>query len=156
DRRMRRIVVESNVKKVQHPSGGIVGEIFVKDGSAVEAGQLVMRLDETLTRATLGIVRSQLDELLARQARVDGERDGEAAVAFPRALLSRAHDATVALSIASEKRLFESRHQAREGQRAQLCERIAQIKEELSGILGQRNAKDSELRLIHEELTGVE
>ena len=57
------VVVESNVKKVQHPTGGIVGEILVKDGDVVEAGQVVMRLDETVTRATLGVVRSQLDEL---------------------------------------------------------------------------------------------
>jgi HlyD family secretion protein len=150
------IVVESNVKKVQHPSGGIVGEILVKEGHAVEAGQLVVRLDETLTRATLGIVRSQLDELLARQARLDAERDGHDALTFPDSLLDRVHDQTVATATASEKRLFQSRRQAREGQRAQLRERIAQIKEETSGILGQRNAKDSELRLIGEELAGVE
>lgn len=150
------IVVESNVKKVQHPTGGIVGEILVKEGSAVAAGQLVMRLDETVTRATLGIVRSQLDELTARQARLDAERDGHhEAAAFPDGLLSRAHDPSVALAIASEKRLLESRRQARDGQRAQLRERIAQINEELSGISGQRTAKDSELSLIGEELAGV-
>src|SRR5438309_8327534 len=64
------IVVESNVKKVQHPTGGIVGEILVKEGSAVEVGQIVMRLDDTVTRATLGMVQSQLDELMAREARL--------------------------------------------------------------------------------------
>jgi HlyD family secretion protein len=150
------IVVESNVKKVQHPSGGIVGEILVKEGHAVEAGQLVMRLDETLTRATLGIVRSQLDELLVRQARLDAERDGQDVLTFPDSLLDRVYDPTVATAKANEKRLFQSRRQAREGQRAQLRERIGQTKEETSGILGQRNAKDSELQLIGEELVGVE
>ena len=57
------IVVESNVKKVQHPTGGVVGEILVKEGDEVEAGQIVLRLDDTVTKATLGVVRSQLDEL---------------------------------------------------------------------------------------------
>ena len=61
---------------MQHPTGGIVGEILVKEGSEVEAGQVVMRLDDTVTRATLGVVRSQLDELMAREARLLAERDG--------------------------------------------------------------------------------
>src|SRR5258708_10796569 len=56
------VVVESNVKKVQHPTGGIVGQLLVKDGHAVEEGQIGMRLDDTGTRATLGAVRSPPDE----------------------------------------------------------------------------------------------
>ena len=64
------IVVESSVKKVQHPTGGVVGEILVKEGDEVEAGQIVLRLDDTVTKATLGVVRSQLDELMAREARL--------------------------------------------------------------------------------------
>ncbi len=75
------VVVESAVKKVQHLSGGIVGEILVKEGSEVEAGQVVMRLDDTLTRATLGVVQSQLDLYIAREARLLAERDGLGAVA---------------------------------------------------------------------------
>src|SRR5262245_21558644 len=57
------VVVDSNVKKVQHPTGGVVGEIRVRDGDKVAAGDLVMRLDDTVTRANLGVVTSQLDEL---------------------------------------------------------------------------------------------
>lgn len=70
------VVVESSVKKVQHLNGGIVGEILVKEGSKVETGQVVMRLDDTLTRATLGVVQSQLDLYVAREARLIAERDG--------------------------------------------------------------------------------
>ena len=77
------LVVESNVKKVQHPTGGIVGQIMVKEGSPVEAGQIVMRLDDTVTRATLGAVQSQLDELMAREARLIAERDGAEGISFP-------------------------------------------------------------------------
>ncbi|MEZ5785114.1 MAG: HlyD family type I secretion periplasmic adaptor subunit [Xanthobacteraceae bacterium] len=150
------VVVESNVKKVQHPTGGIVGEILVREGDTVETGQLVMRLDETVTRATLGIVRSQLDELTARRARLEAERDGLAAPRFPDDLLGRASEPTVALAIASEARLLEARLQGRDGQRAQLRERIVQIKEEVSGLSGQRDAKDRELALINDELAGVE
>src|SRR5262245_7506453 len=64
------VVVESNIKKVQHPTGGVVGAIHVRDGDKVETGDLVMRLDETITRANLAMVTKQLDELAVRQVRL--------------------------------------------------------------------------------------
>ena len=63
------IVVESNVRKVQHPSGGVVGQLLVHDGSRVELGDVLIRLDETQTRANLSIIVKALNELEARQAR---------------------------------------------------------------------------------------
>ncbi len=149
------IVVESNVKKVQHPSGGIVGGIFVKEGDHVEAGQLVMRLDDTLTRATLGIVRSQLDELTAREARLLAERDLRDAIAFPDALLLRRAEASVDAAVAGEGRLFESRRTARQGQRSQLRERVEQARQEIAGLTAQLSAKETEIGFITEELAGV-
>src|SRR6476620_3760661 len=86
------IVVESNVKKVQHPTGGVVGEILVKEGSEVEEGQVVLRLDDTVTKSTLGVVRSQLDEFMAREARLLAERDDASTVVFPTQLMSRGND----------------------------------------------------------------
>src|SRR5262247_4732251 len=56
------VVVDSNVKKVQHPTGGIVGELRVRDGDRVKAGDIVARLDDTQTRANLAIVIKALDE----------------------------------------------------------------------------------------------
>src|SRR5215475_8873164 len=77
------IVVDSNVKKVQHPSGGVVGELKVRDGDRVRAGDVVVRLDDTVTRANLAIVVKGLNELLARKARLSAERDGSATITFP-------------------------------------------------------------------------
>ena len=90
------IVVESSVKKVQHPTGGVVGEILVKEGDEVEAGQIVLRLDDTVTRATLGVVRSQLDELMAREARLLAERDDADVIVFPAQLTSGREEASAA------------------------------------------------------------
>jgi HlyD family secretion protein len=149
------VVVESNVKKVQHPTGGIVGEILVQDGSVVEAGQVVMRLDDTVTRATLGIVRTQLDELLAKEARLIAERDGADAVAFPEELRRRAGGGSAAGAIAGEQKLFESRRQANDGKRAQLRERVTQANEEIRGLSAQQRAKEVEIKFIGEELAGV-
>ena len=56
------LVVNSNVKKVQHPTGGVVGELRVRDGDRVKAGDIVVRLDDTQTRANLAIVIKALDE----------------------------------------------------------------------------------------------
>jgi len=76
-------VVDSNSKKVQHPTGGVVGELRVREGSKVEEGDLLIRLDETVTRANLQVVAKQLDEFLARQARLEAERDGRDGLAWP-------------------------------------------------------------------------
>ena len=148
------IVVESSVKKVQHPTGGVVGEILVKEGDEVEAGQVVLRLDDTVTKSTLGVVRSQLDELMARQARLLAERDDADAIVFP-AELTSGRDDTAATAVAGEQKLFESRRSARTGQRAQLRERVAQTNEEIRGLSAQQEAKEAELALIGKELVGV-
>ena len=92
------MIVELVVKKVQHPSGGVVKEILVRDGSAVEQGQIVVRLDDTLPRATLGVVRSQLDENKARHARLLAERENSGPIAFPEDLVARKAEVTVSES----------------------------------------------------------
>ena len=149
------IVVESSVKKVQHPSGGVVGEILVKEGDRVAAGQVVLRLDDTMTKATLGVVRSQLDELTAREARLLAERDDAPAIVVPPQLIDGRDDTSASAAVAGEGKLFESRRTARSGQRAQLHERIAQANEEIRGLSAQQAAKEAGLDLIAQELVGV-
>jgi HlyD family secretion protein len=149
------IVVESQVKKVQHNNGGIVGQIFVKEGDAVQADQILIRLDETLPRATLGIVQSQLDVFMSREARLIAERDGTQTISYPAALTSRMDDPTVASSIHGENTLFEARRKARDGQRSQLRERVHQTENEIKGLTAQLEAKEKEIALIGEELVGV-
>jgi multidrug efflux pump subunit AcrA (membrane-fusion protein) len=71
------VVVESNVKKVQHQSGGIVGEILVREGDTVAAGDVVMRPDETIARATLQLelsrLRGESDRLVAAIVEIEGK-----------------------------------------------------------------------------------
>ncbi len=149
------IVVDSNVKKVQHPTGGIVGEVRVRDGDKVKIGDIVVRLDETVTRANLAVVTKGLTELMARKARLEAERDSSGAVKFPAELLARAQEPEVAAVLQSERKLFELRNTARTGQKAQLRQRISQLDEEISGLAAQRDAKVKEVALIERELTGV-
>ncbi len=149
------VVVDSNVKKVQHPTGGVVGEIKVRDGHKVAAGDLLIRLDSTVARANLGIVTGQLDELTIRQARLTAERDDTAQLVLPPSLGERSADAAVTSSIASEMTLFQSRRAAREGKKAQLRERIAQLRKEIEGLDVQQETKAEEMELIGDELVGL-
>src|SRR3954464_15247694 len=147
------VVVDTNVKKVQHPTGGIVGEIRVKDGDLVSTGDVLVRLDETVTRANLMVITNQLDELAMRQARLNAERDASSVLATPQELKPRLGEANVAQIVAGERMLFESRRTARTGQKSQLRERIAQLNEEIAGLKGQTISKSEEIGLIRKELS---
>ena len=149
------LVVDTNVKKVQHPTGGIVGELRVRDGDHVHAGDIVVRLDETVTRANLAIVTKSLDELMARKARLESERDGWDTIIFPAQLVAGASDPDRAAAMDSERKLFNLRKTARSGQKAQLQERVSQLGEEITGLAAQQNSKAKEIALVERELAGV-
>ena len=150
------VVVASNVKKVQHPTGGVVGQIFVKNGDRVKAGDLLVRLDETVTRANLSVITRQLDELMGRQARLRAERDDINTIAFPPELVARAGDPEVDQILAGEKKLFESRENSDNSKKKQLDERISAMKEEISGLVAQAESKTKEVEYIGKELVGLE
>ncbi len=149
------IVVESSVKKVQHPTGGVVGEVRAHDGDVVKAGDILVRLDDTVTKANLAIVTKNLDALLARGARLEAEQRGADKITFPPTLTNRADDPDVKAIMSSETKLFEVRVNGRTGQKAQLHERITQLNEEISGLAAQEKAKDQEIELVQKELGGV-
>jgi HlyD family secretion protein len=149
------LVVDSDTKKVQHPSGGIIGALHVRDGDQVRAGEVLARLDETRARAALAIIARGLDEFAARQARLEAEMEGAGAPVFPEQLLARTDDAQVERLISGEHRLFEVRGQFRAGQKRQLQERVAQLQKEIEGLTGQAAAKTRELELVQEELSGL-
>jgi HlyD family secretion protein len=150
------IVVDSHVKKVQHPTGGVVGEILARDGDRVRMGDVVVRLDETVARASLAMVSKSLDELAARQSRLEAERDGAEQIVFPAAFKSRLQEPELASLIQGEINVFQNRREARAGQKAQLQERISQLQEQIDGLKLQASAKGDEIQLIQDELTGVE
>ena len=149
------LVVESSVKKVQHPDGGIVGQIFVKEGSVVKEGDVLIRLDDTMTRSSLGATRSQLDEASAKEARLLAERDGDESVTFPPEMMSRVHEPVMAAAVRGQEKLFQSRRTGKNGQQAQLREQVVQSEEQISGLIAQQQSKENEIRLMRDELAGV-
>ena len=150
------VVVDSDVKKVQHPTGGVVSEINVRDDDHVNAGDVVVRLDATQTKANAAVYSKSLDELRARKASLEAEKDGANSILFPDELLEREKtDAEVAHILQGERKLFNLSVEARRGLKAQLRERTAQFREEIAGLIEQIEAKTQEIALIEEELTGV-
>jgi len=149
------LVVDSNVKKVQHPTGGVVGKLNVREGQEVKAGDIVVSLDDTQIRANRDIVVKALNELAARQAREEAERDGLDEVTFPAELIARKSDPDVAKAVTGEQRQFEIRRTSREGQKAQLRERIIQLRQEISGYEAQITSKDKQIEWVGKELVGV-
>jgi HlyD family secretion protein len=149
------LIVESNVKKVQHPTGGVVGELRVREGDHVNAGDIVLRLDETQTRANLAIYTKGLDEFNARKAREEAERDGADEIVFPDELTARIAEPSVERLLKGEEKLFRTRRAALEGKKSQLREKIAQAREEIVGYSSQVKGKENESHWIREELVGV-
>jgi HlyD family secretion protein len=150
-----RVVVESNVKTVQHMEGGIVAEILVENGARVEAGAPLIRLDRTETAANLAIIDAQLDELQAAQARLEAERDRAVEINIPRDITSRLAAPRAQIAWQGQRNLFRARREARQGEQAQLKFKLGQIDEEISGLTAQRDAKEKQLAFIRQELTGL-
>lgn len=149
------VVVESQVKKVQHPTGGIVAELYVRPGSKVAEGELLVRLDETVTRANLQMTKKQLDELIIREARLEAEHEGADTISIPDSYRGREGDPDIARRIKGETAFFLSRRASLRGQKDQLQERVQQIREEINGLLGQIESKKKEIELVFLELKGL-
>lgn len=142
------VVVDENLKLVQHRDGGIVSEITVKEGDRVEAGQVLVRLDDVQTRAELSIAETQTLELTARRARLIAERDGIPDIEFPSDLGETLEGREF---IAGELRLFHGRVASRESQKQQLELGISQIGGEIAGLESQLVAKTEEIALVETE-----
>ena len=142
------VVIDDNMKLLQHRDGGIVSEIAVKEGDTVEMGQILLRLDDVQTKAELSIVQSQTMELIARRTRLVAERDGLGMIQYPEGYndLPGTKEFT-----AGEMRLFNGRLASRESQKQQLELGVEQIGDEITGLQSQRSAKADEIALIKVE-----
>ena len=146
-----RIVVETNIKRVQHQEGGIVREIHVREGQTVSAGDLLVRIDDTLPRTNLTIIQKRLYELWSQEARLTAERDGRTEfdpASLAVASLVREFDAIQE----GQRTLLSARLTSRNVHKAQLAEQIKQYEEQITGLVVQRDAKAEEIRLIRREL----
>lgn len=147
------IEVERDRQVVQHIDGGVVEEIYVIEGQAVQAGDPLLRLDGAALQSELTIVEGQLSELSARSSRLVAERDEADELVFDDDLLAiAASSPEVASQVEGQRRLFEARRETLDEQRSQLTKRIDQIMSQAEGIKAQRLALTRQLELIDQEL----
>ncbi len=143
------VLVDDDVKVVQHLDGGVIRAIDVRKGETVEKDQVLLQLDDVYIRTEQSIIRGQLAELLAREARLIAERDDAAAIEFPADYLE--HYADGAIIVEGEQQLFDSTRRNRNSQRDQLELQVAQLREEIGGLEFQASALADELALAQDE-----
>lgn len=147
------IEVQSNRQVVEHPDGGVVGEIYVRDGDMVAAGDLLLRLDGTFLRSEQAIVETQLFELLARQARLEAERDGATSDQLRASLQAvQAQNEIDPELIAGQQRLFDARVETKTQQTEQLVKQMTQVDSEIEGTQAQLVALRKQVALFQDEL----
>lgn len=147
------VEVEANRQVVQHPEGGVVGEINVDDGDLVAAGDVLVRFDDTLQRSELAIVEGQLFEIMARRGRLEAERDGADKITFPDELFELAKDNPVVTELmAGQERLFNARRESTARESEQLNERKVQIGQQITGAEAQLDSLKRQQELISQEL----
>ncbi|AUW44008.1 HlyD family type I secretion periplasmic adaptor subunit [Rhizobium leguminosarum] len=150
------IVVDGDVKKVQHLTGGIVSELLVAENDHVTAGQVLIRLDGTTTRANLSIVESTLAQLYARRARLKAERIGSDSFEVEENISDLTSSTSAEKLLDGEQKLFDSRRTALIGMKSQLASRKDQLGEQVKGLVVQINATNDALGLIEQELEGID
>lgn len=152
-----RIEVELNRQIVQHPDGGVVAEIRVAEGSTVQAGDVILRLDGGPIKSELAIVDDRLVEVMARRARLEAERDGTTEIIIPPALSRLAQTRPdSAEQIDGQRRLFAARLETVARTTEQLGKRRAQTLSQITGIDAQAVALQRQLDLIERELTDAQ
>jgi HlyD family secretion protein len=150
------LVVDLNRRVVQHLEGGIVGEVLVRDGDVVRAGQPLLRIDATRVRAQLTMVQDDADRLQAREATLFAERDGLLEPSFQGDLRRRAHEPKIAEILATQRNEFQARRSSLQGQADILTQRTLQLRTQIDGLRVRIEANDRQLLLVRQEATLVE
>ncbi|CAK17421.1 HlyD family type I secretion periplasmic adaptor subunit [Pseudomonas entomophila] len=149
------VVVAGSRQAVQHPTGGVIEQLLVRDGDQVLTGQVLLRLDATQAQAQQGSLHVQYVNARAGEARLLAERDGSAVIEFPTALREQAATPWVAAALEAQRQLFGSRRQALETELAGLGESIAGAQASLQGLQGTLASKQAQRDALDEQLKGL-
>ena len=147
--------VDSHRKTVQHDKGGIIAEIFVRDGDRVSAGQPLLRLDDVETRSQVDLLEGQHIALLAEQARLIAERDDLDRIRFPPELIQRQGEEKVAMALSGQAHIFARERLSLASQTDILNQKISELEAQISAYQSELTAAGLQLRLINEEMSGV-
>ncbi len=146
--------VEGNRQVLQHPNGGVVEALNVRDGDEVKKGQVLLELEGDSLVTELGIVEGQWFEILARKGRLAAERDGLTEITYDPEIHERATtDPKIASLLKAQQQQFEARQKLDTEQSNQITERQRQIEKEIEGLVAVQTANAEQTRLVTQEIT---
>jgi HlyD family type I secretion membrane fusion protein len=145
------VSVQSNRKVVQHLEGGIVEEILVQEGEVVDAGDVLVRLDQTQAQGNYAVLSSRLAILKATEARLQAESVDADTVEFPEEIMAASGNPEPPY-ITLQRRIFEDRKATKEGEIKILRVRIEQLQEEIAGLQVQHEALEKQHDSLTEEI----
>jgi HlyD family type I secretion membrane fusion protein len=146
-----RVKVEAERKTVQHLEGGIVESILVTDGDTVKAGQPLIRMESAQIVASADSYRKQRDKDLVMQARLQAEKVFKKSIEWPKILLDRKNDPSIAEMMASEEKVFQARRELFDGQVSLYQNQIDQIKKQIAGYDEQIRSEGNIIQSLEEE-----
>lgn len=150
------VSVDTNRKAVQHPKGGVVDAILVREGARVKLGDVLLRLNDKDVRAQLDIVRGQYFVARAMEARLLAERDELPKVMFSDDLVAAGKiDTRAEETMRSQARLFAARRSALTSELGTMDETIAGLNNQITGLQSVQAGKKTQIDLIERELTSL-
>jgi protease secretion system membrane fusion protein len=144
------VSVLGNRKAVQHPTGGVVQEIMVKDGAQVEEGQVLLRINPLKSEAEMTGVELQYINLLASESRLKAERDNANTITWTEEIGKhfKDDDSRVAEAKNLQVQLFNSR-------RAEYNSQVASLNEQINGLSTTLNSRKIQQRSLTEEMSST-
>ena len=150
-----RVVVDRNRQVVQHPEGGVVATLAVRDGDRVQEGDLLVRLDGAELNSALAIAEAELFELLARRGRLEAERVGRDSIVFDPLLQDAAETRPDLVALMQVQRdLLQARAATAVQEVRQLRKQRSQVIDQIAGIGAERISVTAQQALIGRELEG--
>jgi protease secretion system membrane fusion protein len=141
------VSVLGNRKSVQHPTGGVVEEINVKEGAQVQQGDVLVRINPLKTEAEMTGAELTYINLLASESRLKAERDGLGGINWSDELRKRFKpgDPRVEEAKKLQVQLFNSR-------RAEYASQVASLNEQINGLMAVLKSRQIQIKTLDEEM----
>ncbi len=139
-------------KQVQHLEGGIVREMLVKEGDLVDKGQLLLRLDDTASKAKLRRLILREYRLLATAARLKAEINGADKMQMPPAVIAASNDPEVQAIVKGQEDALAANKASLADQEEVYRKEIAGLNESIQGYEVQAKSSRSRLALFQQEI----
>lgn len=149
------VTIETKRKAVQHLTGGIVKQMFVKEGQFVQAGDPLVRIDSAVSQANYESVRLHYLTLRAMEGRLVAEQSGQSKIVFHADLLKAASDVQVKQVMDNQQQLFQSRRSALQAELQANQESIQGQEAAIQGYTGMLASRKSQQSFLQEDLKGM-